>query len=191
MSVPRSRAPDPVGIIDGLLSPSAERTDFMASTSSFDIVSEFDRQELTNAVDQTMREVRTRYDLKSTPTEIEQNTNELVVTTDSDFTLKAVTDILESRAIRRGLSLKIFDYQKQEDASGGKVRQVIKLQQGIPEETAKQISKQIRSDFKKVTAQIQGDSVRVSSKSKDDLQAVIQSMKEADYPIALQFTNFR
>jgi cyclic-di-GMP-binding protein len=163
----------------------------MASNNSFDIVSEFDRQELTNAVDQTMREVRTRYDLKSTPTEVEQNTNELVITTDSDFTLKAVTDILESRAIRRGLSLKIFDYQKQEDASGGKVRQVIKLQQGIPEETAKQISKQIRSDFKKVTAQIQGDSVRVSSKSKDDLQAVIQSMKEADYPIALQFTNFR
>jgi uncharacterized protein YajQ (UPF0234 family) len=163
----------------------------MASNNSFDIVSEFDRQELTNAVDQTMREVRTRYDLKSTPTEVEQNTNELVITTDSDFTLKAVTDILESRAIRRGLSLKIFDYQKQEDASGGKVRQVIKLQQGIPEETAKQISKQIRSDYKKVTAQIQGDSVRVSSKSKDDLQAVMQSLKEADYAVPLQFTNYR
>jgi cyclic-di-GMP-binding protein len=163
----------------------------MASTSSFDIVSDFDQQELTNAVDQTQREVRTRYDLKSTPTEIEQSENEIVVTTDTDFTLTAVTDILESRVIRRGLSLKILDYQSQDQASGGKVRQVIKLKRGIPEDTAKQISKQIRSDFKKVTAQIQGDAVRVSSKSKDDLQEVIQAMKESDYPIALQFTNFR
>jgi cyclic-di-GMP-binding protein len=163
----------------------------MASTNSFDIVSEFDQQELTNAIDQTQREVQTRYDLKSTGTEIERTDNEIVITTDSDFTLKAVTDILESRVIRRGLSLKILDYQKEDSASGGKVRQVIKLKQGIPEDTAKQISKQIRSDFKKVTAQIQGDAVRVSSKNKDDLQAVIQAMKESDYPIALQFTNFR
>ncbi len=163
----------------------------MASTNSFDIVSDFDQQELTNAVDQTEREVRTRYDLKSTPTEIERNDNEIVITTDTDFTLTAVTDILESRVIRRGLSLKVLDYQKQETASGGKVRQEIKLKRGIPEEIAKQISKQIRSDFKKVTAQIQGDEVRVSSKNKDDLQAVMQAMKESDYPVALQFTNFR
>jgi cyclic-di-GMP-binding protein len=163
----------------------------MASTSSFDIVSDFDQQELTNAVDQTNREVRTRYDLKSTATEIEQSEDEIVITTDSEFTLTAVTDILESRVIRRGLSLKILDYQKQDDASGGKVRQTIKLKRGIPEDIAKQISKQIRSDFKKVTAQIQGDAVRVSSKSKDDLQAVMQAMKESDYPVALQFTNYR
>jgi cyclic-di-GMP-binding protein len=163
----------------------------MASTSSFDIVSEFDQQELTNAIDQTNREIRTRYDLKSTATEIERTDDEIVITTDSDFTLTAVRDVLESKVIRRGLSLKILDYQKQDEASGGKVRQVIKLKRGIPEDLAKQISKQIRSDFKKVTAQIQGDSVRVSSKSKDDLQAVIQAMKEADYPVALQFTNFR
>lgn len=163
----------------------------MASTSSFDIVSDFDQQEMTNAVDQTEREVRTRFDLKSTPTEIERSENEVVITTDTDFTLKAITDILESRVIRRGLSLKILDYQQQDTAGGGKVRQVIKLKRGIPEDTAKQISKQIRTDFKKVTAQIQGDAVRVSSKNKDDLQAVIQAMKEADYAIALQFTNFR
>ena len=161
------------------------------ANNSFDIVSDFDQQEVTNAVDQTMREVRTRYDLKSTPTEIERDNEQLVITTDSDFTLKAVTDILESRIIRRGLSLKVLDYQKQEDASGGNVRQVIKLKRGIPEDIAKQISKQIRSDFKKVSAQIQGDSVRVSSKSKDDLQSVIQAMKGSDYPVALQFTNFR
>lgn len=163
----------------------------MASTNSFDVVSDFDQQEVTNAVDQTMREVRTRYDLKSTNTEIEQGDNELVITTDSDFTLKAVTDILESRIIRRGLSLKILDYQKQEEASGGKVRQTVKLQRGIPEDLAKQLSKQIRSDFKKVTAQIQGDAIRVSSKNKDDLQAVMQSLKETDASVPLQFTNFR
>jgi cyclic-di-GMP-binding protein len=163
----------------------------MASTSSFDVVSEFDQQELTNAVDQTLREVRTRYDLKDTGTEIEHTDNQLVVTTDSDFSLKAVTDVLESKVIRRGLSLKILDYQKKEDASGGRVRQTIRLKRGIPEDIAKQITKQIRSDFKKVTAQIQGDSVRVSSKSKDDLQTVIQSLKESDLPVALQFTNFR
>lgn len=163
----------------------------MASTSSFDVVSDFDQQELTNAVDQTMREVRTRYDLKSTGTEIERGDNELVITTDSDFTLKAVTDILESRIIRRGLSLKILDYQKQEEASGGKVRQTIKLKRGIPEDLAKDLSKQIRSDHKKVTAQIQGDAIRVSSKSKDDLQAVMQSLKEKDVSVPLQFTNFR
>jgi cyclic-di-GMP-binding protein len=163
----------------------------VASNSSFDIVSDFDQQELTNAVDQTQREVRTRYDLKSTPTEIEHDQNEVIITTDSDFTLSQVNDVFQGKVIQRGLSLKILDYQKEEQASGGKVRQVIKLKRGIPEETAKEISKQIRSDFKKVTAQIQGDAVRVSSKSKDDLQNVIQTMKESDYSIPLQFTNFR
>jgi cyclic-di-GMP-binding protein len=163
----------------------------VASTNSFDVVSDFDQQELTNAVDQTMREVRTRYDLKDTKTEIEQGKDELVISTDSEFTLNAVRDVLESKVIRRGLSLKILDYQKMEDASGGRVRQTVKLKRGIPEDLAKQISKQIRSDFKKVTAQIQGDSLRVSSKSKDDLQAVIQHLKEEDVPVALQFTNFR
>jgi cyclic-di-GMP-binding protein len=163
----------------------------VASTNSFDVVSDFDQQELTNAVDQTMREVRTRYDLKDTKTEIEQGKDELVISTDSEFTLNAVRDVLESKVIRRGLSLKILDYQKMEDASGGRVRQTVKLKRGIPEDLAKQLSKQIRSDFKKVTAQIQGDSLRVSSKSKDDLQAVIQHLKEEDVPVALQFTNFR
>ena len=163
----------------------------MASTSSFDIVSDFDQQELTNAVDQTLREVRTRFDLKSTPTEIEHDKDQVTITTDTDFTLSQVNDVFQSKVIKRGLSLKILDYQPEETAAGGKVRQVIKLQRGIPEETAKQISKQIRSDFKKVTAQIQGEAVRVSSKNKDDLQEVIQAMKESDYSIPLQFTNFR
>lgn len=163
----------------------------MASTNSFDVVSDFDQQELTNAIDQTMREVRTRFDLKSTNTEIEQEDNQVTITTDTDFTLKAVTDILESRMIRRGLSLKILDYQQQENASGGKVRQPIKLKRGIPEDVAKQLNREIKSDFKKVTAQIQGDSIRVSSKSKDDLQDVMQTLKEKDLSVPLQFTNFR
>lgn len=163
----------------------------MASGFSFDIVSDFDAQELKNAVDQTMREVGTRYDLKDTRTEIAEEKDRLVINTASEMSLQAVRDILESKVIRRGLSLKILDYQKLEDASGGRVRQTINLKRGIPEDLAKQLVKQIRTDFKKVTPQIQGDAVRVSAKSKDDLQAVIQSIKGEDTPVALQFVNYR
>lgn len=165
----------------------------MASTSSFDIVSKFDRQELKNAIDQAGREIRTRYDLKDSNTDIQlgDGDQEITITTADDYTLKAVTDTLESRIINRKLSLKILDYQEAEDASGGRKRQVIKLREGIPDDIAKKISKQIRDGFKKVTPQIQGDTLRVQSKSRDDLQAVIQMLKEADYPVALQFVNYR
>jgi cyclic-di-GMP-binding protein len=163
----------------------------MASTFSFDIVSDFDDQELTNAIDQAMREIRTRYDLKDTGTQIERQKDSLVIDTDSEFTLQSVRDVLETRVIRRKLSLKILDYQNPEDASGGRVRQVVNLRRGISEDLAKQIARQIRSDFKKVTPQIQGDAVRVSSKSKDDLQQVIQMLKEEDHPVDLQFVNYR
>jgi cyclic-di-GMP-binding protein len=163
----------------------------MASTYSFDIVSDFDDQELTNAIDQAMREIRTRYDLKDTGTQIERQKDMLVITTDSEFTLQSVRDLLETRVIRRKLSLKILDYQNPEDASGGRVRQVVRLRRGISEDLAKQITRQIRSEFKKVTPQIQGDAVRVSAKSKDDLQSVIQLLKEDDHPVALQFVNYR
>lgn len=163
----------------------------MASTFSFDIVSEFDRQELVNAVDQTTREIGTRYDLKDTKTTIDLGEDSIVVNTDSDFTLQAVHTILQTKAAKRNLSLKIFDYGKVESASGGRVRQEIKLRQGISTELGKQISKLIRDEFKKVQASIQGDAVRVSAKSKDDLQAVIQRLKQEDYPVALQFTNYR
>ena len=160
---------------------------------SFDVVSQFDRQELKNAVDQTTREVQTRYDLKDTRSEIALEKDQITVNTASDMTLATIKDILESKVIRRGLSLKILDYQEATEASGGRVRQAIKLKEGLNEDLAKQISKQIRSDFKKVTPQIQGDAVRVSAKNKDDLQAVIQAMKgkSDDYPVALQFTNYR
>ncbi|HVL25684.1 MAG TPA: YajQ family cyclic di-GMP-binding protein [Thermomicrobiales bacterium] len=163
----------------------------MASTSSFDIVSKFDRQELKNAVDQAEREIRTRYDLKDTKTEIVLGDNDITITTESDYSLQAVKDVLESKVINRKLSLKILDYQTEEDASGARKRQQIKLREGISDELAKKISKQIRDQFKKVTPQIQGDTVRVQAKSRDDLQAVIQLLKGEDYPVALQFVNYR
>ncbi len=163
----------------------------MSSNSSFDVVSDFDRQELVNAVDQTTREINSRYDLKDTKTTVELGTDAIVINTDSDFTLQAIHTILQTKAAKRNLSLKIFDYGKVEAASGNRVRQEIKLQQGISAEIAKQISKLIRDEFKKVQASIQGDAVRVTAKSKDELQAVIQRLKQEDLPVALQFTNYR
>jgi cyclic-di-GMP-binding protein len=163
----------------------------MATDSSFDIVSQFDEQELVNALDQTRREVQTRFDLKDTKTEIEHSKDSITILTDSSLTLKSVRDILESKAVRRSLSLKIFKVGKEENASGGKVRQVIQLQQGISQELAKEISKYIRDNYPKVRPQIQGDAVRVSAKSRDELQAIIALLKQKDYPVALQFINYR
>jgi len=163
----------------------------MAALFSFDVVSKFDQQELKNAVDQAHREILQRYDLKDSGTEIKLTEEEIAINTDSEFTLQAVRDVIESKLVKRQLSLKILDYQKEEQASGGRMRQTIKLKQGIPDDLAKQISKRIRDEFKKVTPQIQGDAVRVQAKTKDDLQSVIQALKEADYAVALQFTNYR
>lgn len=163
----------------------------MASTYSFDIVSDFDYQELVNAVDQTNRDISSRYDLKDTKTTVELGKDTITVNTDSEFTLDAVHTILQTKAAKRQLSLKIFDYGKVESASGNRVRQEITLKKGISQEIAKQISKFIRDEFKKAQASIQGDAVRVSAKDKDELQAVIQRLKQEDYPVALQFTNYR
>ena len=163
----------------------------MANLASFDVVSSFDEQELKNALDQARRDVSARYDLKDTKTEIELSGKELTINTESDYSLQAVRDILETKLVKRGLSLKILDYQAEQDASGGRKRQLVKLREGIPDDLAKQISKRIRDEFKKVTPQIQGDAVRVQAKSRDDLQAVITALKAEDYPVALQFTNYR
>lgn len=163
----------------------------MASTFSFDIVSDFDWQELVNAVDQTEREIKARYDLKDTQTSLELTKEGLTIHTDSEFTLNSVQTILQQKAAKRQLSLKIFDYGPVEAAAGQRVKQFIKLRRGINSELAKEISKLIRNEFKKVQALIQGDVVRVSAKSKDDLQAVIQRLKTKDYPVPLQFTNYR
>jgi cyclic-di-GMP-binding protein len=163
----------------------------MAASFSFDVVSEFDRQELVNAIDQTTREIQTRYDLKDTKSTIELGETSIVINTDSDFTLDAIKDLLQTKAVRRNLSLKIFDYGKVEAASGTRVRQEITLKKGISQEIAKQITKLIRDEYKKVQGSIQGDAVRVSAKSKDDLQGVMQRLKQEEYPVALQFTNYR
>ncbi len=163
----------------------------MASTYSFDIVSDFDQQELVNAIDQTVREIKSRYDLKDTQTTVELGESGITINTDSEFNLNAIHDILQQKAAKRNLSLKIFDYGKIDSASGNRVRQEIKLKKGISQEIAKQITKLIRDEFKKVQGSIQGDAVRVSSKAKDDLQLIIQRLKQEDWPVALQFTNYR
>ena len=163
----------------------------MASNYSFDVVSDFDQQELVNAIDQTVREIKSRYDLKDTQTTVELGDEVINISTDSEFTLDAVHSILQQKAAKRNLSLKIFDYGKIESASGNRIRQEVKLKKGISQEIAKQISKLIRDEFKKVQPSIQGDTVRVSSKDKDDLQVVIQRLKQEELPVALQFTNYR
>jgi cyclic-di-GMP-binding protein len=163
----------------------------MASTFSFDIVSDFDRQELVNALDQTNREIISRYDLKDTQTTVELAEDKITINTASEMTLTAVHDMLQSKAIKRNLSLKIFDYGNIDSASGNRVRQEVTLKKGLTQEIAKQISKLIRDEFKKVQPSIQGDVVRVTAKDKDELQGVMQRMKQEDLPVALQFTNYR
>lgn len=163
----------------------------MASTYSFDIVSEFDRQELVNAIDQARREITNRYDLKDSKTSIDLGENTITIETDSNMTLQSVQSILQTKAAKRNLSLKIFEFRKAESASGSRVRQEVNLKQGIDKEIAKDISKFIRDNVKKAQASIQGDAVRVSAKSKDDLQTAIQLLKSEDWPVALQFTNYR
>lgn len=163
----------------------------MASTSSFDIVSDFDRQELVNAIDQTTREIKTRYDLKDTNTTVELGEDRIVILTNSDFTLQSVQDVLRTKAAKRQLSQKIFEYGVPQTASGNRIRQEITLKKGIDQELAKKITKIIRDNLKKVQASVQGDTVRVSAKSKDDLQDAIQIIKQEDFPIELQFTNYR
>jgi uncharacterized protein YajQ (UPF0234 family) len=165
----------------------------MAGDVSFDVVSEFDHQELVNALDQARREIQTRYDFKGSNAEFELGKEEITLKADTDYRAKAMRDLLESKAIRRGLSLKIFDWGTIEPAGGNTVRQKIGLRRGLPDDLAKKITKLIRDDFSKVKSQIQGDAIRVSSKSKDDLQKVITRLREESeaYPVPLQFQNYR
>ncbi|MCL6542590.1 YajQ family cyclic di-GMP-binding protein [Roseiflexus sp.] len=165
----------------------------MPAESTFDIVSDFDRQELVNAVDQARREVATRYDLKDTKTEIVLSEKELTITTESEMHLTAVRDLIQTKALRRNLSIKIFKFGPIQEVSGGRVRQVALLQRGIPEDVAKKLAKLIRDHFPKVQPRIQGDALRVGSKSRDELQAVIRLVKEHqdEFAIPLQFTNYR
>ena len=165
----------------------------MAGENSFDVVSQYDEQELANALDQTRREITTRFDLKDTHTEMTYDAKKKTITvlTNSEFTLKNVRDVFETKIVRRGLSIKILKLGDIEQAGGSRVRQVIELQSGITQDLAKEITKLIRDSFPKVKGQIQGDAVRVVGKNRDDLQAVIAALKAKDYPVPLQFINYR
>jgi cyclic-di-GMP-binding protein len=163
----------------------------MADTYSFDVVSDFDRQELVNAIDQVRREVGQRYDLKDSNTEIELEEGSLTITTASDMTLDAVADVLRQKATKRELSLKIFDFQNPEPVGGNRVKQVVKLRKGLSQELAKKLSKTVRDQVKKVTVAIQGESLRVTGKNKDDLQEVIALLRSEDLEVPLQFENYR
>jgi uncharacterized protein YajQ (UPF0234 family) len=163
----------------------------MASSYSFDVVSDFDWQELVNTLDQVRRDLATRYDLKDSGTEVDLEETSFTITTASDMTLQAVEDVLRQKATKRNLSLKIFDFQTPEPVGGNKVKQVVKLRKGLTQDLAKKLSKTIRDELKKVTVAIQGDALRVTGKSKDDLQAVIQLLKEQDVEVPLQFQNYR
>ena len=163
----------------------------MADTYSFDVVSDFDRQELVNTIDQVRRDVGQRYDLKDSNTEIEVEETSLTITTASDMTLQAVEDVLRQKATKRNLSLKIFDFQTPDAVGGNRVKQVVKLRKGLTQELAKSLSKTVRDELKKVTVSIQGDSLRITGKSKDDLQQAINLLKAQDVEVPLQFENYR
>ncbi|EKE04128.1 MAG: hypothetical protein ACD_20C00104G0022 [uncultured bacterium] len=166
----------------------------MAKDVSFDVVSEFDQQELVNAVDQTKRELNSRFDLKDSGSKLElEGDKSITITTTDEFRLKNILDILEAKMSKRGLSLKILDPQKLESSLGGNVKQVFTLKKGLSQDLAKKIVADIKTAKLKVQAAIQGDQVRVSGKNKDDLQEVIQLLREKqdDYNTALQFTNYR
>jgi len=163
----------------------------MAGEFTFDVVSEFDVQELRNALDQARREITTRFDFKDALAEITQEKDALVIHTTSELRAKAIRDLVESKAIRRGLSLKIFDWGVIEPAGGMTVRQRVDLRRGLGDDLARKITKLIRDEFPKVKSQIQGDAVRVAAKSKDDLQKVIVRLRELDETVPLQFQNYR
>ena len=163
----------------------------MAKDSSFDIVYEVNMQEVMNAVNQAKKEISQRYDFKGSKTEVSLDDSSIKIVTEDDFRLKSVIDVLKTRLVSRKVAIKNLEYGKLEDASGGMVRQVITIRQGIETEKAKAIVKDIKNAKLKVQASIQGDQVRVSGKNKDDLQAVIGMLREKDYGLELQFTNYR
>ena len=165
----------------------------MAENFSFDVVSDFERQELVNTLDQVKREISQRYDLKGTEKKIDLDKENIFLITNSELTLNAVNDIIIQKAIKRNLSPKIFDYGEIEIVSGNKVKQTILLKQGIKQEIAKKISKNIRDQIKKINVSINGETLRVTSKSKNDLQLAIKLLSnlEESFSIPLKANNFR
>ncbi|MDQ1908906.1 YajQ family cyclic di-GMP-binding protein [Paenibacillus sp. GD4] len=163
----------------------------MSSENSFDIVSKVDLQELNNAINQAEKEIATRFDFKGSKSSIALEKEDLVVISDDEFKLQNVLDILQSKMAKRGIALKNLDYGKVEPAAGSTVRQRIKVKQGVDQDNAKKINVLIRDSKLKVKSQIQGDQIRVTGKSKDDLQAVMQLLRKSDISLDLQFINFR
>ena len=166
----------------------------MAKDCSFDVVSEFDKQELVNAVDQAKREINSRFDLKGSNSDIVLEADKTItITTNDEMKLRNIVDILQSKMVKRNLSIKILDAQTIESALGGNVRQVFNLRKGLTQELAKKIVADIKNSKIKVQASIQGEQVRVSGKDKDDLQAVIKMLRENEdnYNVPLQFQNYR
>jgi cyclic-di-GMP-binding protein len=159
--------------------------------SSFDVVSSVDLQEVKNAISQAMKEITTRFDLKGSGSDIVLQGEEIVITSADEFKMKAVRDVLETRLVKRNVPLKALTYGVMDKALGGTVRQKVAMQKGIPTDKAREIVKIIKNSKRKVQAAIQGDQVRVSGKNKDDLQAVMQSLKAVDLGIDMQFTNYR
>lgn len=162
-------------------------------SSSFDIVSEIDLMEAKNAINQAMMEIRQRFDFKNSKSDIvlEEKDNQIVLTSDDAHKMKAVVDILQSKMVKRHIPLKALEHGKVEPAAGDTVRQIIKLQKGIPQDKGKEIVKFIKALGLKVQGQIMDDQVRVSGKNKDDLQTVIMKLKEKDFGVAMSFANYR
>ena len=163
----------------------------MAGSNSFDVVSEVDMMETSNAVQQAMKEIRQRFDFKGSVSEITLDGETLTLHSDDESRLKAVIDVLTTKLVKRGVSLKALEYGKIEPAAKGTVRQVVTVRRGIPVERAKEIVKFIKGTGVRVQAQIQENQVRVTGKNRDDLQAVIRSLKAQDFGLDLQFTNYR
>jgi uncharacterized protein YajQ (UPF0234 family) len=165
----------------------------MAKNSSFDIVSEVDLQEIDNAINQAIKEIRQRYDLKDSKTELELNKKDKLVTlnTKDDYSRKQSVDILQSRLIKRGLSIKALKMAEPEPAASGRLKQIINLQSGISKDNAKKITKLIKDLKLKVSAQIMDERVRVQGAKKDQLQEVIQAVKDADFDFPTQYVNYQ
>jgi cyclic-di-GMP-binding protein len=163
----------------------------MAQQNSFDIVSEVDRAEMTNAINQTIKEVRQRFDFKGSSATVSLESQELILTAEDETRLRNMNDILQQKLVRRGVPLKALSYGNVEPAAGGTVRQKVQIQQGIPQDKAKEVVRFIKDSKAKVQASIQGDIVRVSGKDRDTLQTVIASLKDKDFGINMQFSNYR
>ncbi len=163
----------------------------MASESSFDVVSRVDQQELDNALNQARREIENRFDFKNSKTTIDWDDKKITVVSDDELKMRNVIDVIQGKAVKRGIDIKAFDIGESEPAAGGTVRRVLALRSGIPKDKSKALMEKIKSLKLKVSAQYQDEQIRVTGKNRDDLQAVIAALKAMEFELPLQFTNYR